>query len=818
MSYIAVVIASAWCILLELFFTRILNLKAWNHVVYVVIPFAMLGYGIGANLYLLTQHISVRLNSKKVLSSFFCVLSLFTLLCTLAIMRWPLQVNDLLNIFINFRALTNLLCAYLLYMTPFICIGFLVVYLFSLKPDFTYKMYFYDLIGAGLGAILFYPLINNLAVFRSLLFLSIMGLMFACVIWIPKLKKFFILLVIFIYFLLRFIPEPQNYVIDSRKGWEWIPGYYSPVQYELTFSRWHALGKTDLFRMKDADARTKMVKSAPGTFEVNILPPLEFSYFSTNYLSGTPVYNFADLKGNLKDPRVKLFSQAMEVPYVLLAKPKVLVIGPGGGRDIFMAKTHGATEVLGAEINPAIYEAMSPGGPSYDYSGHIYTFDGTQIYNIDGRHLVKRVPANSLDLIILNGVDTFSALSSGAYAYAESYLYTKNAVMDYLKALKPNGVLNFNRWLFADMPRETLRLHAISLDALKSIGAQRPWEHIIIGQYYGWSLMLIKKEPFRNEEIAKVIDYFHKHGVRTIYPSWRDQLIQNDPLQFFDLYAMYFQKNLQEEFARFYPFDISVITDDNPFFYKYYKFDLATIRHAWMGHHTGTIIFLTQFLILIEALVLILLFIFVPLILFRKKDLKAFPTKALLPFVLFFSCLGIGFMFIEISMMQRFVLLLGSPIYSITVILATLLVAAGIGSITFPILRNRMKNPEHLLTMATIILSVYIFILRGLGIKIFDYFMYFSLFLRIVAVIVILSPLAFFMGFYFPYGLVVISKNFKTTVPWAWGINCGRSVLGSIFAIIIAQFIGFNAVLLLAVVLYLIGLLAIKQLEKVLPQ
>ena len=237
----------------------------------------------------------------------------------------------------------------------------------------------------------------------------------------------------------------------------------------------------------------------PGNFEINLRPLPEISYFSTNFLAGTPVYAMSPAGLAQNHSQVKLFSQRMEVPYALLNKPKVLVIGAGGGRDIFMAHTHGATQIIGAEINPGIVAEMSPGGKMYDYSGRIYTSENTKVYAIDGRHLVKILPANSMDLIVLNAADTFSGLSSGAYAYAESYLYTKNAMEDYLRVLKDGGMIEFVRWAFPEMPREELRLHAIALAALKSIGAKNPWDHIIIG-LHGWSLFLIKKTPFTDKE------------------------------------------------------------------------------------------------------------------------------------------------------------------------------------------------------------------------------------------------------------------------------------------------------------------------------
>ena len=123
-----------------------------------------------------------------------------------------------------------------------------------------------------------------------------------------------------------------------------------------------------------------------------------------------------------------------------------------------------------------------------------------------------------MDLIVLNGVDTFSGLSSGAYAYAESYLYTKNAMEDYLRVLKDGGMINFIRWAFPNMPREELRLHAIALAALKSIGAKNPWDHIIIG-LHGWAIFLIKKTPFTDKERTIVYDYLTRHDVSIVYPA-----------------------------------------------------------------------------------------------------------------------------------------------------------------------------------------------------------------------------------------------------------------------------------------------------------
>jgi spermidine synthase len=555
--------------------------------------------------------------------------------------------------------------------------------------------------------------------------------------------------------------------------------------------------------------------SNPGTFEINLSPTPEFSYFSTNFLAGTPVYNMSKEGLSQAHSQVKLFSQCMEVPYTLLNRPKVLVIGAGGGRDIFMAHTHGAAQIIGAEINPGIVKEMSPGGKMYDYSGRIYTSENTKVYTIDGRHLVKTLPSNSMDLIVLNGVDTFSGLSSGAYAYAESYLYTKNAMEDYLRVLKDGGMINLYRWAFPSMPREELRLHAIALSALKSIGAQKPWEHIVIGLHNSWAVILIKKMPFTSKERITVEDYLTRHQTAIVYPAPDILKRLKGPLMTFDMYVDYFKKDAQASFEKYYPYDISVITDDNPFFYKYYRLSSFNPFHTFAYHHTGPVVFLTQALILLQAIIFILLFIFVPLLISKKEGIKRLPAKTTTSFITFFACLGTGFMLIEIPLMQRFVLLLGSPIYSLSVVLAVLLAATGVGSLIIGSL-DKNKMTELPLTYVTFVLVSYLVVLILAGTRIYDFFIQYSFVCRILLISLLIIPIGVLLGAYFPSGLRLVSQDNKDAVAWAWGINCGFSVLGSILSIIIAQFLGFNVVMALACVLYLMAILAFKHILKML--
>jgi len=776
-----------------------------------VIPFAMLGYGIGGNIVLLIKDELKKHRAERVLSFGLLALSVLTLECVYLMIKLPLNLEYVVNIFYGAKPLIMLLTAYTIFMIPFILIGFLIVYIFTFKPAESSNLYFIDLLGAGFGAIAFFPLINNLEVFRSIVLVTLVVFMLGVFISDRLGRVFKVLIAILLIAAFSQVKEIQNYQVDLKKGWEYIPGHFDANQYKQLYSKWHPLGRTNIYEIIDAEKRNELLFQSPGTFEVNLEPNPSFSYISSNFLAGTPIYKFSKEGLAEFNSKVELFKIAFEAPYSLLEKPRVVVIGAGGGRDIFIANTHQAKEVIGAEINPGIVKAMSKNGALYEYSGGVYSWNNTKVYNLDGRHLVKKLKANSTDLIVLNGVDTFAGLSSGAYAYAESYLYTKDAVKDYLRILSNDGILNFNRWLNL-MPRETLRLEAIAIEALKDLGVKDPWDNIIIGGYQGWSIVLIKKTPFAAEEKEKIEQYFYAHKTDWIFPSrsWREK---NVPENFYDAYADSINKGKNKLFLKEYPFDISVVTDDKPFFYKYYKFNQLKIPQVLSQHHTGTIVFFTQILILLQSLVFIVIFIFLPLFIIKKKAFHELPQKANLPFIVYFSALGLGYMFVEISMMQRFVLLLGSPIHSITVVLSALLISTGTGSLCLGKLQKYIKNDSRYLTINFILFLLYLSGLLFLGVRIYDNFMGADFIIRAFLTCLTLFPLGFFLGAFFPMGLKTLGGKFDECIPWAWGINSGFSVLGSILSITIAQFQGFSFILKLSLVIYLVALLSFILME-----
>ena len=240
-----------------------------------------------------------------------------------------------------------------------------------------------------------------------------------------------------------------------------------------------------------------------------------------------------------------------------------------------------------------------------------------------------------------------------------------------------------------------------------------------------------------------------------IFPT--EQFLETGvPLTFYDVYVQYFMKNFQQEFVKNYPYDISVVTDDKPFFYKYYKLSEFNLRNIGLDRHndTGTIIFLTQFLILFQAIFFILVFIFLPLFFFKRQTLDGLPRSYLVPFLTYFSCLGFAYMLLEIAFMQRFTLFLGSPIHSISTTLAALLISTGLGSLFLSSLQNAFPV-RKILIGGGLILTLALGLLIFSGTHVLEIFMAEPFWVRVLITCLILLPIGISLGVFLPIGLKV---------------------------------------------------------------
>jgi hypothetical protein len=515
--------------------------------------------------------------------------------------------------------------------------------------------------------------------------------------------------------------------------------------------------------------------------------------------------------------------------------PKVLAIGVGGGIDILQAKAPrnfpdgSSVDFTGVEINATTAGLMR--NEYREATADRYFLDGVTIHVDEGRSWLRRSD-EKYDLIQMTGTDTYAALSSGSYVMSESYLYTAEAYDDFLAHLTPDGVIGVMRFRFAP-PRETLRLAAIAVDALRRDGAEHPELHFVVigwkgkefitpeGKVQGldYGAILIRKRPFTGREVAMykelcvarpALFVMYAPGVET-------------KGEFPDFFAAV-KDGTDEAFRDSYVYNLDPVNDNNPFFFRYHRWEnVLPMLFGFGGDETpvpaegdeklaevgteyldiigekpiGLMMLLT---VLVQSTVLVALLVLVPLALFRRDGLK---VPGSVRWVLYFCGLGAGYILIEVAAMQRFVLFLGHPGYAITVVLISFLVFSAMGAAVAGKSTDPRRTLVRALTAVLVLLTLF-----ALGLPtLFDLTLKLPIAQRIAITVASIAPMAFFMGMPFPSGLTLVQKRAGQLVPWAFGVNGGASVLASIIGILLAMIGGFSTSFAAAGVAYLLALL-----------
>jgi spermidine synthase len=474
--------------------------------------------------------------------------------------------------------------------------------------------------------------------------------------------------------------------------------------------------------------------------------------------------------------------------YQVKSEPRVLIMGAGGGIDVLSALHYRASFVRAVEINPAIVEAVET--RFADYAGHLYDRPGVEVIVGEGRHWINKDPS-LYDLIQLSGVDTLSGAQASSYSFSESYLYTLEAFDEYLRHLEPDGIVTFLRFSFKK-PREMLRLFTSAAEALERQGVREPGKHIFVvhSNVLIFANLMVKKSPFTPEEVDRLERVVEEKGFRILYAPYREG--DNEFYQFIrsaDRAAFYDR----------YPFRIKPVTDDNPFFFNYTKIkDLVRPpdeKLYWLYWVGQTILFYG----LGAVLCLSLPFLFVPLLVYRIRG-RVIPGKY--RFILYFACLGLGFMFVEILLMQRFTLFLGQPIHALALVLFCLLVFAGLGSLVSRGIEPTRGRNMPLLFGGLLLSLLATYLLTG---PVFDSLLKASLPARLAISVALLAPASFLLGFPFPLGVRLAERHARVMVPWGWALNGYASVVGSFLSVILGITFGFTRVYFLALALYAFG-------------
>ena len=799
-----VALVSAAVLLLQLVQTRVFSVMLWHHLTYLVVTFTLLGFAAGGALLAcrpsaLAGDASARLAK---LGLWFGV----TALASYALIT-RLQFEDSHSRAGIAMAALN----YAVLVVPMVFGGMAVALALSDARAGVGRVYAWNMGGSALGCAVYVPVLRTLGGEGSIVFAAALAFAGALLLSFgvpapgrPRLRRLCLgatalALIVSVAAPKLFFEVPVASTKAMRLAMELAALDPDRPDLQIEHTRWDPIARLDVVGPGPGDSRSQRTIYQDGDAPT-VLP------------MGSP------------QKRVDVLDKE-GLAYLLFpdTAPRVLAIGIGGGVDVIQATAEARrfpdgsqVDFTGVEINASMADLMRD--LYFDETDGRYGLPNVEIHVDEGRSWLRR-SEQQYDIIQMTGTDTYTALSSGSYVMSESYLYTLEAYRDFLDHLTDDGVICALRFRF-EPPRETLRLAAIVVEALRERGVERPQDHIVqlgikggrltmpdgtvVGIDYG--VLLVRKRPFRPDEIDLYRRYceavpqlflMHAPGIAT-------SGIVTD-------YFAAVAAGSDDRYRAEYIYNLEPVTDDDPFFFRYHRWNevwehLLGTREAVPDSYTGIVggepiglIMLVT--VLVESAVLVALLVLVPLWVFRREGLK---VPGAFRWVLYFFGLGAGYILVEVATMQRFVLFLGHPGYAITVVLITFLVFSALGASV----AGRSDDPRRTLRRALPLIVVLIVILRALLPAFFDATLLLPLSARIALTVVVLGPVAFLMGMPFPSGLALVSRRAGPLVPWAFGINGGASVIASVAGILVAMAYGFSTAFAVAAAAYLVSWLA----------
>jgi hypothetical protein len=785
--HLEILLVSLSGLLLEISYTRVVSFKLFYYYTYFVLGLALLGIGSGGVFVATSRRLRAAATAKIVTVG--CTVGAFTVALGYGVVaRMPIATREIwaYGSRASYENLARLLVICLAIFLSFLAIGVVVSTVLSRHVDAVGRLYFADLAGAAIACAIVVSIVSwrgaPATIFLAAAVLAVTAVLAAV-----------------------------------RHGTaSVIPGITAVLMLALVLAPGLA-GGLRLDKLKDELQHAHPVFSSwSPIFRVDALELTDRMLLYHDGLSGSAIYPFdgdaAALDRFDADIRSLPFSVRDETV------DDVLIVGAAGGNEILASLHFGAKHIDAVELNPVTHSLVT--GRYRDYTGGIGHRDDVNYVVGDGRSFLARSD-DRYDLVWFPAPDSYAATNAAnasAFVLSESYLYTVEAIEDSLARLGDDGLLvaQFGEVDYAGKPNRTSRYVSTARAALKELGIDDPSGHVLLatspidfGAAATSSTIIVRKRPFTAEEVerfrshlAEVPGGVLRHGAG-VSPDEPDQVSRILTTPGPELRRLYDRA----------PYDVDAVTDDGPFFWHFVGFPdvvrgaAEPIERADLEAGVGERVLL---LLLVVAVVLAALFLLLPFVAVRETW-RRFPRKG--TSAAYFAALGLGFMFFEITMIQRLTLFLGYPTYSLTVTLASILVFAGLGSLLSDRLRTTPARTALLAFGALAALTVlYLFGLPAVTASL----LHLPLLARVVVTVLVLAPLGLCLGMFMPLGLAAVSRltsDSREYVAWGWAVNGFASVVGATLTTIIAMTVGFRVVLVLALAAYLVAVLALRALE-----
>jgi len=797
----AVALLSAAALGYEVLLMRLFSIILWHHFAYMIISVAMLGYGAaGAFVALMQRQLLPRFERVFVAAAAgFGVTAIGCFLLAQSVGFNPLEM-----LWDPGQPL-RLLIVYALLSLPFFCAATCVCLTFSRFADAPHRIYSFDILGAGAGCLAILGALSVTSPAGALQWIGALGLVAAALAaqrlrvrprWLPA----------------ALLGGAAVLAINSPSQWAALhPSAYKDLSQTLAIrdTRVVAERSSPMGWITVVESPLIPFRYAPGmSLNAIMEPPPQLGVFTDG--DGPAALTRYDGKS---EPLAYLDALTSALPYHLLERPRVLVLGAGAGGDVLQAIYHGAREIDAVEVNPQIVDLVQH--RFADYSGMPYSATGVRVHIGEARHFVM-AHADRFELIQMSLLDAFGASSAGLYAISESYLYTVEALREYLDHLEPGGLLAITRWVNLP-PRDALKLFATAVAALEARGSERPALQLVLIRGWKTATLLVKNGEVTSAQIVALKEFCHSRSFDVAYYPGIDpaELNRFNVLERPEFHegALALLGPQREAFIASYKFNIAPATDDHPYFFEFFKWrtlpELLALK-AQGGLPLLEWAYPVLAATLVQAALASLLLILLPLWIGAGRVHKVVGWSRW-RVTAYFAAIGFAFMFIEIAFIQKFILFLAHPLYAVAVVLCAFLVFAGLGSRYSSRLRAKLHG-ARLQPLGWVVVATGLFALSYLVFLpvVFRPLLPLPDAARIALSIGLIAPLAFTMGMPFPLGLASVAGGSRDLVAWAWGINACASVVAAILATLLAIHLGLNAVVVLAVALYVLAAVAYR--------
>ena len=481
------------------------------------------------------------------------------------------------------------------------------------------------------------------------------------------------------------------------------------------------------------------------------------------------------------------------IAYAIRQGGSACIIGVGGGKDVQAAILFGHKKIVGIDINPIFIDLLK--GRFRKFAG-IADHPGVSLEVDEARSRLSRTK-EKFDIIQMSLIDTWAATAAGAYSLSENSLYTIEAWKVFLSRLKDDGLFTLSRWYNPSDLGETGRVVSLATAVLLDLGIEDPSKNIVMVTTGNVSTVIISLKPYSEMDLATL-----KKAVRdlqfipAIMPGEEPKnALLKDLIASKSIAAL--SKNAASESLNYEP-----PTDENPYFFNMLKFKtlLSSVRFpagVIRGNLTAS---LTLIALIICLSFLTLLTVIIPLLFGsynskqQETDRKTFAAGAL-----YFSMIGFGFMFIEIALIQRLSVYLGHPVYALGILLFTMILSTGIGSLVSPGLPLTRKPWVYLYPSVAVIAII---VLRFALSSIVSATITWGMLAKIFISILVIFPTGMILGMFFPTGMNLVKNKAAGQTPWFWALNGICGVLGSAVAVFISIYAGISFNFYLAAIFY----------------